>query len=124
MLCCSQKKFNCEKRYKTFGEIWITALKNFNMLSSGSTFSSLHIRRSAGNNKHFLSILMQYDCGVAQEENPFSIILSISFSAFFYSLDVFSLFHRLFKQYRIKNIWLPLGIEPRTGCIVQKQSWV
>ncbi len=38
---------------------------------------------------------------------------TISFSTFFYSLDVFSLFHRLFKQYRIKNIWSPPGIEPR-----------
>ncbi len=32
------------------GEMWITVLKNFNMLGSGSTFSCLHIHRSAGNN--------------------------------------------------------------------------
>ncbi len=37
-------------------------------------------------------------------------------------LDVFSLFHRLFKQYRIKNIWSPPGIEPRTACIAHKRS--
>ncbi len=37
-------------------------------------------------------------------------------------LDAFSLFHRLFKQYRIKNIWSPLGIEPRTACIIHKHS--
>ncbi len=40
------------------------------------------------------------------------------------SLDVFSLFRRLFffLQYRIKNIWSPLGIEPRTACIAHKHS--
>ncbi len=38
---------------KHLGEMWITDLKNFNMLGSGSTFSSLHIRRSAGNNNTF-----------------------------------------------------------------------
>ena len=44
------------------GEMWIMALQNFNMPSSGCTFSSLQIRRSAGNNLHFFSILMKYDC--------------------------------------------------------------
>ncbi len=53
-------------------------IKEFNMLSSGSEFSSLHICRSAGNNIHYLSILMQYDCRVAQEDNPFSIILDMT----------------------------------------------
>ncbi len=37
-------------------------------------------------------------------------------------LDVFTLFHRLFKQYRIKNIWSPPRIEPRTACIAHKRS--
>ncbi len=35
---------------KHLGEMLITVIKNFNMLGSGSTFSFLHIRRSAGNN--------------------------------------------------------------------------
>ncbi len=41
------------------------------------------------------------------------ICFTISFSAFIYSFDVFSLFHRLLKQYRIKNIWSPPGIKPK-----------
>ncbi len=51
-----------------------------------------------------------------------TFLFTISFSAFFYSLDVFSHCHRLFKQYKIKNIWSPLGIEPRTACITHKRS--
>ncbi len=39
-----------------------------------------------------------------------------------YSLDVFSLFHRIFLKYRIKNIWSPPGIEPRTACLTHKHS--
>ncbi len=36
---------------------------------------------------------------------------------------MYSLFHRLLiKQYRIKNIWSPPGIEPRTACIAHKHS--
>ena len=39
-------------------------------------------------------------------------------------LDVFSLFHRLlFKQYRIKNIWLPPGIKPRTNPAQCWKEW-
>ena len=46
----------------------------------------------------------------------------ISFSAFIYSLDVFSLFHRLFFliQYRIKNMQLSPGIEARTTYLTHK----
>ncbi len=32
---------------------------------------------------------------------------------------VFSHFHRVFKQYRIKNIWLPPAIEPIIACLTQ-----
>ncbi len=53
---------------------------------------------------------------------PNKVKFTISFSAFFYSLDVYSLIHRLFKQYRIKNIWSPPGIEPRTTCMAHKRS--
>ncbi len=35
---------------------------------------------------------------------------SLSFTGFF------------FKQYRIKNIWPPPGIEPRTACLCLKQA--
>ncbi len=45
---------------------------------------------------------------------------TISFSVFFYSLDVFSLFHRLFffkNNLNLRNVWLPPGIEPRTACL-------
>ena len=57
------------------------------------------------------------------------VLLSSSqfpFSAFFYSLDVFSLFHRRLKKnnYRFKNIWSPPGIEPRTTCLTQKHLCV
>ena len=31
-------------------------------------------------------------------------------------------FTDLFKQYRIKNIWSPPEIEPRTACIAHKRS--
>ncbi len=76
----------CEKPYQTFRGNVDYGINNFNMLSSGSTFSSLEIRRSAGNYLHFLSILIQYDCWVAQEENPFSIILVMTvFQTFFFS---------------------------------------
>ncbi len=51
-----------------------------------------------------------------------TFLFTISFSAFFYSLDVFSHCHRLFKQYKIKCIWSPRGIEPRTACITHKRS--
>ena len=37
-------------------------------------------------------------------------------------LDVLSLFHRFFKQYKIINIWSPPGIEPRTACLTHKHS--
>ncbi len=38
-----------------------------------------------------------------------------------YSLiDVFSLFHKLL--FKIKNIWSPPGIEPRTACLTHKCS--
>ncbi len=38
-------------------------------------------------------------------------------------LDVFSLFHRLFlNNTELRNIWSPLGIEPRTACIAHKRS--
>ncbi len=30
--------------------------------------------------------------------------------------------HRLFKQYISKNIWLPLGIEPRNTCLTHERS--
>ncbi len=32
-------------------------------------------------------------------------------------------FTGFFKQYRIKNIWSPPGIEPRTACITHKRLW-
>ncbi len=37
------------------------------------------------------------------------VYFAISFSAFCYSLDVFYLFHRLFKQYRIKKYLVATG---------------
>ncbi len=46
--------FNCEKPYQTFGRR--CRLRNFNMLSSGCTSSSLHIRRSVGNNSDVVMI--------------------------------------------------------------------
>ncbi len=55
--------------------------------------------------------------------SSFNVQFLILFLGLFYSLDLFSLFHRLFiKQYRIKNIWSPPGIEPRTACIAHKHS--
>ena len=35
---------------------------------------------------------------------------------------ILSLFHMHFKEYRIKNIWLPQGIEPRTTSLTHKRS--
>ncbi len=53
----------------------------------------------------------------------YNFYFTITFSAFFYSLDVYSLcFAGFFKQFRIKNIWLPLGIEPRITCLTHKRS--
>ncbi len=45
-----------------------------------------------------------------------AFLFTISFSAFFYLLDCLTLTGFL-KQYRIKNIWSPPGIEPRTACL-------
>ncbi len=45
----------------------------------------------------------------------------ISFSAFFYSLDVFSLSQGFFFFYNteLKNIWSPPGIEPQSDKLVE-----
>ncbi len=70
------------------------------------------------NNLYYCILTLQYDkCNCVAGYLLVIIIILLLLLLQYYSLDVFSLFHRLIYmyQYRIKNIWLPPGIEPRTA---------